>query len=205
MKGKPGIGWVAAIAFVLATSASVGPASAQEPATAGSAGGLMSRPFYVGLGVGGVFNLEGVGSAFRLEEDVGYRVWSFGDHPGLFVGGLFNQAFRSGWTGIDLDARIGVDFNVYDWGSGALIITPGLATGVTLLVAKTTVVDPWTGGTTSSTSTTALFNMIFTGQIGVALVDGLLLIWFRPIGIEVLAKDGATANWDLNAGVLFNF
>jgi hypothetical protein len=195
------------VVFILALSASIGTASAQEVVgveETASASGILNRPFYVGLGLGGVFALEGGGAAaFRLEEDIGYHVFSFGSHPGLFVGGLFNQSFgKGGYYVFDIDARVGVDFNVYDWGSGALLVTPGVDLGVAILMTKA--VDPWSGA--SSSNTVAGFNIRFNGQIAVALLDGLMSIWFRPIGIEVWAKGGgATALWDLNTGVLFNF
>ena len=113
------------VVFILALSASIGTASAQEVVgveEAATASGLLDRPFYVGLGVGGVFGLKGGagGGMFRLEEDVGYHVWQTGKHPGLFVGLLANQSFASGGQNFDIDARVGFDINVYDWGSGAL-------------------------------------------------------------------------------------
>jgi hypothetical protein len=178
-------------------------ASAQEVASVEVAGSsATSRPFYVGLGIGGVFGVSGgAGSgSFRLEEDIGYHVWSVGNHPGLFVGLLANQAFRSSWLLADIDARLGFDFNVYDWGSGRLLVTPGIALGVSLLHWST---SDWAGN--SVTDTTALFNFMLNAELRAVVVDGLLTIWFRPIGVEILARDGTSVNWDLNAGVLFNF
>jgi hypothetical protein len=172
---------------------------------AATASGLLDRPFYVGLGVGGVFGLKGGagGGMFRLEEDVGYHVWQTGKHPGLFVGLLANQSFASGGQNFDIDARVGFDINVYDWGSGALLVTPGTALGVS--IART---DTWTDPTTGAEfgGTSAAFNIMFNCELRAVLVGGLLSIWFRPVGIEVVAVEGgAGANWDLNAGVNFNF
>jgi hypothetical protein len=179
-------------------------ASAQEVASVEVAGSsATSRPFYVGLGIGGVFGVSGGSGSgmFRIEEDIGYHVWSTGNHPGLFVGLLANQAFRSSYLWADILARIGFDFNVYDWGSGRLLIAPSVAAGVALTHFSFT--DPWTGN--SASDTTALFDMIISAELRAVLVDGLLSIWFRPIGLEIAARDGAGVNWDLNAGVLFNF
>jgi hypothetical protein len=194
--------------FVLALSASIGAASAQEVVTvetpAAASPGLLDRPFYVGLGLGGVFGLSGGagGGMFRLEEDVGYHVWQTGRHPGLFVGLLANQSIAKGGQNFDIDARVGFDINVFEWGSGALLVTPGTALGVSIArMDKYT--DPYTGAEFGGTS--ASFNIMFNCEVRAVLVDGLLSIWFRPVGIEVVAAKGATgANWDLNAGVLFN-
>jgi hypothetical protein len=175
---------------------------------AGTAGGALDRPFYVGLGIGGVFGLKGGAGdgMFRIEEDVGYHVWSIGSHPGLFVGLLANQAFAKGGQIFDIDARLGFDINVYEWGSGALLVTPGTAIGVCLFRTSFDVVDPWTGETTTNSDTSALFDIMFNAELRAVFVDGLISVWFRPVGIEVTAaKGGAGANWDLNAGVLFNF
>jgi hypothetical protein len=198
--------------FVLALSASIGAASAQEVVAVdavASSPGLLDRPLYVGVGIGGVFGLSGgAGSGmFRLEEDFGYHVWQTGKHPGLFVGLLANQSFVSGAQNFDIDARAGFDINVYDWGSGALLVTPGTALGVSIShSAESTFTDPYTGATTTIGGTTAAFNIMFNCELRAVLVGGLLSIWFRPVGIEVVAMKGATgANWDLNTGVLFNF
>jgi hypothetical protein len=191
--------------FVLALSAAIGTASAQEVVAvetpAATSPGLLDRPLYVGLGVGGVFGLSGGagGGMFRIEEDFGYHVWQVGKHPGLFVGLLANQSFRSSAQIFDVDARVGFDINVYDWGSGALLVTPGLAMGVAIYHMS---VDLPTG---SITSTDAAFDLMFNCELRAVLVGGLLSIWFRPMGIEVTAGNGTGANWDLNAGVLFNF
>ena len=195
--GNRRLGWLAA-AVVWSVS---GVALAQEP-TVEAAGAGYARPFYVGLGIGGVFGVSGGGgSMFRIEEDVGYHVWSPGSHPGLFVGLLANQAFKENYVWADVDARVGFDINVYDWGSGMLLITPGLALGVA--ISHFSYTDPWMGG--EVTDTTALFDMMFHGELRAVLVDGLLTVWFRPIGLEVAARDGTSVNWDLNAAVLFNF
>lgn len=190
-----------ALATVLAMASA---AVAQEGATGmGEMGSPAARPFYVGLGIGGVFGVSGGSGSgmFRIEEDIGYHVWATGNHPGLFVGLLANQAFRSDYVWADIDARVGFDFNVYDWGSGRLLVTPSVALGVALSHFSFT--DPWTG--TETSDTTALFDMILAGELRAVLVDGLLTVWFRPIGIEIAARDGAGVNWDLNGGVLFNF
>jgi hypothetical protein len=172
---------------------------AEETVVDGSA---TARPFYFGLGVGGVFGLKGgVNGAFRIEEDIGYHVWSVGNHPGLFIGLLANQAFKSDWVLADIDVRAGFDINVYDWGSGRLLVTPGLALGVAIV--HVSIPDPFGGSAVSDTS--ALFDLMFNTELRAVLVDGLLTVWFRPVGLEVTAKDGAGVNWDLNGGVLLNF
>ncbi len=193
------IGLAAAVVLSMASVAS----AQDEAAAVEVTGSAAARPFYVGLGIGGVFGVSGgAGSGmFRIEEDIGYHVWATGSHPGLFVGLLANQAFRSGYLWADIDARVGFDFNVYDWGSGQLLVTPSVALGVAL--SHFTMTDPFTGQETSDT--VALFDMILAGELRVVLVDGLLSIWFRPIGLEIAARDGTSVNWDLNGGVLFNF
>jgi hypothetical protein len=199
---------VATAAVVLGASR---PALAQEEAApvvaSGTAGGAVNRPLYFGLGIGGVFGLRGGGSGmFRIEENVGYHVWSTGSHPGLFVGLLANQAFGKGGQAFDIDARLGFDINVYEWGSGALLVTPGTAIGVALIRSSFDVIDPWTGETTSNSNTTAFFDIMFNAELRAVFVDGLIGVWFRPVGIEIIAGKGGAwgANWDLNAGVLIN-
>jgi hypothetical protein len=187
------------------------PALAQEEAApvvaTGTAGGALNRPLYFGLGVGGVFNIRGGAyGLFRIEEDIGYHVWSTGSHPGLFVGLLANQAFGKSGYGqrFDIDARVGFDINVYEWGSGALLVTPSMAMGVA--IARVSILDPadpWGGSTISDTS--AAFDLMILGELRAVFVDGLIGVWFRPMGLEITAASGgAGVMWDLNAGVLIN-
>lgn len=176
-----------------------------EPAAPGSGGsgaGLTARPFYVGGGVGLDVGVSGAGGAlFAAEEDVGYRFFGFnlGDalDGAIFAGLSFGQAFGSNFIGLQFDVRGGVDLEIWDGGDLQLLVTPSITLGGGVFIVSFT-----DGFGNRVESTNGAFDLGFSAQGELTMLDGMLGIWLRPLSFELFINSGVGALYELLAGVL---
>lgn len=172
------------------------------PPGAGTGTGLTARPFYVGAGVGLDAGLTGGGGGvlFAAEEDVGYRFYGFnlgGALDGAIFAGLsFGQAAGSNFIGLQFDVRGGVDLEVWDGGSLQLLVTPSITLGGGAFII--TIPDAF--GNPNST-TVGAFDLGFSAQGELVMLDGLLGIWLRPLSFELFINNNVGALYELLAGV----
>lgn len=174
---------------VPAASASAQDASFAEPAPA-------SRPLYVGggLGVSAGFN----GSAlFKLQEEIGYQldpIYLGTVDLVMRVGGDFAQGFGD-FTLLQFGARFTASFGVWRNEDLAVRIAPSLMLGGAVFIT------PQYCGAVCIGGDFGTFNIQFATQAELELLEGLLTIWFRPIGIDGFIADGSSGRWDILAGV----
>jgi hypothetical protein len=185
-----------AAAASVAILGSVGTAAAQTeggPAD-GSGGGmqLTDRDFFVGFGVGFSVGFGyGAGAAFRIEEHVGYHVLNVDEHPGLYIAFAASQSI-AGVALLGFAGRVGFDILLWSTAELALLLNPSLQLGA--------------GVITGSLSTVAAFLMHPGLEVALALLEGLLHVWWRPVGFDVFINDGgATALYAMLWGVNFWF
>jgi hypothetical protein len=176
-------------------------ASTETPAAA-PAHTASHRPFYFGGGVGAAFGLSAGGAVFKAEEEVGYQfepiaLGSGGTDLVMRLGGDFAQLVGFG-TFLQFDARFTAAFGVWNGGDIGLRIAPSVSLG-----GGATIVHVCTGfpANNCSDQTAGAFNFQFGTQGELWLLDGLLTIWLRPIGIDLYAANGAAVLWSVVGGV----
>lgn len=146
------------------------------------------RDFFVGGGLGFAVGFEG-GAFFRLEEDVGYHVLHAGEHPGLYVVGTFVQDIGNA-AALAFSARAGFDVLLWHNDDLAIVLNPSLALGVGVLV----------GGPEAA----AAFFLHPGVEGAVVLLDGLLSLWWRPLGFDVFIRDGGFGAYTMTFGANVN-
>ena len=163
-----------------------------EPANAG----LTSRPFFVGGGLGFAASLRsGVGVVFALEEHVGYRFFGF-QLGGRLDGALWaalslGQLVGDGFYLLHFDGQFGGDLELWDGGDAQLLLTPSLGLGGAVVGFSNAFANGVDGA----------FHFQLAAQAEIVLLDGLLGVFFRPLGFDFFVRDGVFTSYVLLAGV----
>jgi hypothetical protein len=165
-----------------------------------AARGMLDRPLFVSAGLGPSITFDGGKVQLKIQEEVGYHLLAFGDHPGLFASLSLAQSFVD-FVVLQFDARVGADLLLAQIGNDmALVATPSIALGAGIFIASYS--DPF-GGNASSTD--GAFNVQLAADVKLVLMEGLLAIWLRPIGLDIFIKDNSSVRYDILAGAQISF
>lgn len=155
------------------------------------------RPLYFGGGVGVSASLDGGPALFKIQEEIGYQmepIWLGSVDLALRFGGDFAQLVGD-ITILEFDGRVTASFGVWHGDGIGIRVAPSIALGGAVILAR--YCDAFGCGDTSY----GAFDFQFATQGELELLEGLLTIWFRPIAIDGLFRDGSSARWDILAGV----
>lgn len=187
---------LAAFSLVLALAVPAATASAQETTFAEPA--PASRPLYVGGGLGVSAGFNG-GALFKLQEEIGYQfdpIYLGTVDMVMRIGGDFAQQFGD-FTLLQFGARFTASFGLWRNEDIGIRIAPSLMLGGAVFITPR--ICGAFGGCFGGDS--GAFNIQFATQAELELLDGLLTIWFRPIGVDGFIADGSNGRWDILAGV----
>ncbi|AKF11316.1 hypothetical protein DB32_008465 [Sandaracinus amylolyticus] len=178
-------------------------AAAQDDVSIGSTNPI--RNWYAGGGLGVSAGLDnGGGALFLLNEEVGYQL------DPILLGGGTDLQLR---FGLDLAQHLGdffiltfgaratASFGVWTNGELTIRVAPALVLGgaVSIVDEVCTVFGCAGGGTNGA------FNIQFSTQAELDLLQGMLTVYFRPIAIDGYIADGSGARWNIVAGALVHF
>jgi hypothetical protein len=171
--------------FGLALALAVGCLAATSSAEAQS----RERRFFAGAGLGVGVLFDGGDAYFRIEENLGYHVLPVAEHPGLYVALTLVQSVGR-LTMLDFAGRIGFDIQAWRDADVAVLINPSVQLGVGMWISQGTAYPG--------------FHLHPSLEISLAMLDDMLDVWLRPLGFDVLARDGGGAAYTLMAGLNVN-
>jgi hypothetical protein len=159
----------------------------------------ISRPLYVGGGLGFSAGLNGGGVLFKLQEEIGWQMdpiqLGSGSNVVLRLGGDLAQQFGDAFI-FQFGARFTAAFALWTNGEMTVRIAPSLMLGAAILNSR--ICTPLSG---CGDYTSGAFNIQFATQAELELLEGVLSIWLRPIAIDGFIADNSGARWDILAGV----
>ncbi|MCC6874618.1 MAG: hypothetical protein IT378_09965 [Sandaracinaceae bacterium] len=148
------------------------------------------RNLFFGAGIGFGVWFNGGDAYFRAEEGIGYHVLNVGDHPGLYVAFAFGQAVTRFVT-LSFAGRVGFDILVWQNQDLAVLVNPSLQLGAGLFLF--------------SGQAEAGFFMQPSVEASIALLEGMLNVWWRPLAFDILIRDGGGAGYVMMWGANLNF
>ncbi|AKF08332.1 hypothetical protein [Sandaracinus amylolyticus] len=150
----------------------------------------VARPFFAGGGIGVGVRLDGfVPAAFRIVEEVGLHL--DGVPVGPFVALMLAQD-ASSYFSMQIGVRVGWDLELLRRPDFSIVVSPSL--GVAFAFDVGTPTGDW-----------AYFLVQPALGVGVLLLDRVLAIWLRPIGVDVYVGEQIHGGWAsvLGASVAF--
>lgn len=182
----PALGIVTALAIAA-------PARAQDDAPPPEATAEIApappRPFFVSLGIGAAVRLDGfVPAAFRIVEELGVHL--DGTEVGPFVA-LTIAEDASPQYSMHLGARVGWDLELVRQ-DFSLVISPSAAIAFAFDIRGND--DTW-----------AYFLVQPALGVSLLLLDRMLGIWVRPIGVDIYIGEQVHGGWAALAGATLSF
>jgi hypothetical protein len=142
------------------------------------------RPFYVSLGVGTGVRLDGsLGAAFRILEEAGLHL--DGVPVGPFVGVTLAEDISNGYS-MQIGLRVGWDLELLARPDFSIVVSPSVAIAFAFDVI--------------AQSTWAYFLVQPALGVSLLLLDRMLGIWLRPIGVDVYIGEQVHGGWAALAG-----
>lgn len=182
-----------AISLAIALALPVGTAEAQDPAEDAAATDTLAarpaRPFFVSLGVGTGVRLDGsLGAAFRIVEELGLHL--DGVPVGPFVALTLAEDIANGYS-MQIGLRVGWDLELLRRPDFSIVVSPSVA-----IAFAFDVIGPvsW-----------AYFLVQPALGVGVLLLDRMLTIWLRPIGVDIYIGEHVHGGWAAVLGATIAF
>lgn len=142
------------------------------------------RPFYVSLGVGTGVRLDGsLGAAFRIVQEAGLHL--DGVPVGPFVGVTLAEDISNGYS-MQIGLRVGWDLELLARPDFSIVVSPSVAVAFAFDVI--------------AESTWAYFLVQPALGVSLLLLDRMLAIWLRPIGVDVYVGEQVHGGWAAVAG-----